>query len=216
MSPQEQSNLPATLPEEHVRRALLEAVIYVAEQPLTPAQISESLSFPLSTVTGDLDKLIKDYKDASRGIEVRVVAGGYKMFTKAEYHEAVRSFVKTLRPKFKLSRPALETLSVIAYKQPVTIPEMQAVRGVNVTGVVHTLLSRKLISTAGRKKIMGRPMMYKTTKEFLVQFGLSDLSELPNLKELEELSRNALSEDSTENAKSSVPEVTTSATKTNN
>ena len=216
MSPQEQSNLSATLPEEHVRRALLEAVIYVAEQPLTPAQISEGLSFPLSTVTGDLDKLIKDYKDASRGIEVRAVAGGYKMFTKAEYHEAVRSFVKTLRPKFKLSLPALETLSVIAYKQPVTIPEMQAVRGVNVTGVVHTLLSRKLISTAGRKKIMGRPMMYKTTKEFLVQFGLSDLSELPNLKELEELSRNALSEGSTENAKSSVPEVTTSATKTSN
>jgi len=170
MSSQEQSVLSATLPEDHVRRALLEAVIYVAEQPLTPAQISEGLGFPLSTVTDDLDRLIKDYKDAGRGIEVRVVAGGYKMFTKAEHHEAVRSFVKTLRPKFKLSLPALETLSVIAYKQPVTIPEIQAVRGVNVTGVIHTLLNRKLISTAGRKKVMGRPMMYKTTKEFLVQF----------------------------------------------
>ena len=100
----------------------------------------------------------------------------------------------TLRPKFKLSLPALETLSVIAYKQPVTIPEVQAVRGVNVGGVIHTLLNRKLIGTAGRKKVIGRPMMYKTTKEFLVQFGLSDLSELPNLKELEELSRGALGE----------------------
>lgn len=210
MSSQEQSVLSATLPEDHVRRALLEAVIYVAEQPLTPAQISEGLGFPLSTVTDDLDRLIKDYKDAGRGIEVRVVAGGYKMFTKAEHHEAVRSFVKTLRPKFKLSLPALETLSVIAYKQPVTIPEIQAVRGVNVTGVIHTLLNRKLISTAGRKKVMGRPMMYKTTKEFLVQFGLSDLSELPNLKELEELSRNALSEGGTENTESPALEVTTS------
>ena len=210
MSSQEQSVLSATLPEDHVRRALLEAVIYVAEQPLTPAQISEGLGFPLSTVTDDLDRLIKDYKDAGRGIELRVVAGGYKMFTKAEHHEAVRSFVKTLRPKFKLSLPALETLSVIAYKQPVTIPEIQAVRGVNVTGVIHTLLNRKLISTAGRKKVMGRPMMYKTTKEFLVQFGLSDLSELPNLKELEELSRNALSEGGTENTESPALEVTTS------
>ncbi|MBG98792.1 MAG: SMC-Scp complex subunit ScpB [Solibacterales bacterium] len=210
MSSQEQSVLSATLPEDHVRRALLEAVIYVAEQPLTPAQISEGLGFPLSTVTDDLDRLIKDYKDASHGIEVRVVAGGYKMFTKAEHHEAVRNFVKTLRPKFKLSLPALETLSVIAYKQPATIPEIQAVRGVNVTGVIHTLLNRKLISTAGRKKVMGRPMMYKTTKEFLVQFGLSDLSELPNLKELEELSRNALSEGGTENTESPASEVTTS------
>ncbi len=194
MSDQEQPVLPGTLPDEKVRRALLEAVIYVADQPLTPALISEGLGWPVDTVKSDLGALIEQYQSAERGVEVRVVAGGYKMFTKAEHHEAVRGFVKTLRPKFKLSLPALETLSVIAYKQPVTIPEVQAVRGVNVSGVVHTLLNRKLITTAGRKKVIGRPMMYKTTKEFLVQFGLSDLSELPNLKELEELSRGALGE----------------------
>ena len=190
----EQPVLPGTLPEESVRRALLEAVIYVADQPLTPAQISEGLGWPVDTVKADLAALIDGYQGAERGVEVRVVAGGYKMFTKAEHHEAVRGFVTTLRPKFKLSLPALETLSVIAYKQPVTIPEVQAVRGVNVGGVIHTLLNRKLIGAAGRKKVIGRPMMYKTTKEFLVQFGLSDLSELPNLKELEELSRGALGE----------------------
>ena len=194
MSAHEQPALPGTLPEESLRRALLEAVIYVAEQPLTPAQISEGLGFPLDTVKTDLAALVEAYKGSDRGVEVRVLAGGYKMFTKAEHHDAVRGFVKTLRPKFKLSLPALETLSVIAYKQPVTIPEVQALRGVNVSGVIHTLLNRKLISTAGRKKVIGHPMMYKTTKEFLVQFGLSDLSELPNLKELEELSRGALGE----------------------
>ncbi len=191
---EEQPVLPGTLPDESVRRALLEAVIYVAEQPLTPAQINEGLGWPLETVKTDLAALIDGYKSAERGVEVRVVAGGYKMFTKAEHHEAVRGFVKTLRPKFRLSLPSLETLSVVAYKQPVTIPEVQAVRGVNVSGVIHTLLNRKLITTAGRKKVIGRPMMYKTTKEFLVQFGLSDLSELPNLKEFEELSRAALGE----------------------
>lgn len=206
MSSQEQKLSSATLPEERIRHALLEAVIYVAEQPLTTMQISEGLGFPLDTVRDDLTRLIEGYKIADRGVEVRVVAGGYKMFTKAEHHEAVRGFVKTLRPKFKLSLPALETLSVIAYKQPVTIPEMQAVRGVNVTGVVHTLLSRRLISTAGRKKVIGRPMMYKTTREFLVQFGLSDLSELPNLRELEELSRDALGEGANENTEDVVSE----------
>jgi segregation and condensation protein B len=116
------------------------------------------------------------------------------MFTKPEHHEAVRGFVKTLKPKLKLSLPALETLAVIAYKQPVTIPEIQAIRGVNVAGVISTLLNRKLISTAGRKKVIGKPMLYKTTKEFLLQFGLADVSELPNLKELEELSRAAFGE----------------------
>ncbi len=206
MSDHEQPALLGTLPEESVRRALLEAVIYVAEQPLTPTQISDGLGFPLDTVKADLAALIEAYKCSDRGVEVRVLAGGYKMFTKAEHHDAVRGFVKTLRPKFKLSLPALETLSVIAYKQPVTIPELQAVRGVNVSGVIHTLLNRKLITTAGRKRVIGRPMMYKTTKEFLVQFGLSDLSELPNLKELEELSRGALGEGEEQEASAEEPD----------
>jgi len=139
--------------------------------------------------------LVEECAQPGRGIEVRLVAQGYRVSTKPEFHEDVRTFVKTLRPKLKLSLPALETLAVIAYRQPVTIPEVQAVRGVGAAGVIHTLLDRKLIAPAGRKKVIGRPMQYKTTKEFLVHFGLNDLSELPTLKELEELARSALGED---------------------
>jgi segregation and condensation protein B len=128
------------------------------------------------------------------------------MFTKAEHHDAVRGFVKSLQTKVRLSLPALETLSVIAYKQPITLPEIQAIRGVNAGGVVHTLLKHKLIATAGRKKVVGKPMQYKTTRDFLVQFGLDNLAELPNLKELEELSRAALGEDA-EDQQPSLPGV---------
>lgn len=191
----EQASLPEFTPEPEQRRAVLEAIVYVAEEPLTARQIADGLKLPLEQVEADLAALIAEGAQKSRGIEVRSVAGGYKMFTKAEYHEAVRQFVKTLRPNLKLSPAALETLSVIAYKQPVTVPEIQAIRGVNAAGVIHTLLRHKLVSTAGRKKVVGKPMLYKTTREFLVQFGLSDVSELPSLKELEELSRAALGED---------------------
>lgn len=188
----EQQNLPAVLAGEIERRALLEAIIYVAEEPLTVDQIAAGLELPVEIVQADLDALVELTGKAERGIEVRAVAGGYKMSTKAEHHEAVRKFVKTLRPKLKLSLPALETLAVIAYKQPATLPEIQAIRGVNANAVIHTLLNHKLVTTAGRKQVIGKPMQYKTTKEFLVQFGLKDLSELPSLKELEELSRAVL------------------------
>ncbi len=194
----QQATLPGTLPDEAERLALIEAVVYVAEEPLQPEQIAEGLGFPLDVVKVDIAKLIESYKHPARGIEIRQVAGGCKMFTKAEHHDAVRGFVKSLQSKLRLSLPALETLSVIAYKQPITLPEIQAIRGVNAGGVVHTLLKHKLIATAGRKKVVGKPMQYKTTREFLVQFGLDNLSELPNLKELEELSRAALGEDAEE------------------
>jgi segregation and condensation protein B len=194
----QQATLPGTLPDEAERLALIEAVVYVAEEPLQPEQIAEGLGLPLDVVKADIAKLIESYKNPARGIEIRQVAGGCKMFTKAEHHDAVRGFVKSLQSKLRLSLPALETLSVIAYKQPITLPEIQAIRGVNAGGVVHTLLKHKLIATAGRKKVVGKPMQYKTTREFLVQFGLDNLSELPNLKELEELSRAALGEDAEE------------------
>ena len=190
----DQPTLPSFLPNETERRALLEAIVYVAEEPLTLEQIASGLDLPADVVKTDLQALMEESRKTERGVEIRMVANGYKMSTKAEHHEAVRSFVGTLRPKLKLSLPALETLSVIAYKQPATIPEIQAIRGVNVTGVIHTLLSRKLITTAGRKKVIGKPMLYRTTKDFLVQFGLSDLSELPSLKELEEISKGLLGE----------------------
>ena len=189
-----QRKLPDIDPEENRRRALLEAIIYAAEEPLTAAQISKGLDVPLDQVEEDLHTLMEESASDKRGIEIRKVAKGYKMSTKAEHHDGVRKFVKTLSPKFRLSLPALETLAVVAYKQPVTIPEIQAVRGVNSTGVVSTLLNRKLITTAGRKAVIGRPMQYRTTKDFLIQFGLSDLTELPTLKELEELGRAALGE----------------------
>ncbi len=126
---------------------------------------------------------------------VREVAGGYKMATKPEHHEAVRAFVKNLNPPLKLSLAALETLAVIAYKQPITAPEIMEIRGVQGAGVLKTLIDRKLITTSGRKNVVGRPILYKTTKEFMIQFGLKDLNELPTLKEFEELRRLALGDE---------------------
>lgn len=136
--------------------------------------------------------LQEEYRKDDRGLEIREIAGGYKMFTKAEHHDTIRQFVKSLTPPLKLSMAALETLATIAYRQPVTVPEIQQIRGVNATGTLKTLLDRKLITTAGRKNVMGRPILYKTTREFLVKFGLSGLSELPTLEEFGELARAAL------------------------
>ena len=131
--------------------------------------------------------LISEYDKGDRGMEIREIAGGYRVATKAEYHDAVRGFVKSLKPPMKLSLPALETLAVIAYKQPVTAPEVSEIRGVDSGGVLGSLISRKLITTAGRKHVIGRPILYKTTKEFLLRFGLKDLNELPSIEEFEKM-----------------------------
>jgi len=137
----------------------------------------------------ELDSLIAGYAatDSDRGIEIREVAGGFRFATKPECHDAVRGFVKSLKPPLKLSLPALETLAVIAYKQPVTAPEISEIRGVDSSGTLASLISRKLITTAGRKQVIGRPMLYKTSKEFLLKFGLKDLNELPSIEEFEKL-----------------------------
>jgi segregation and condensation protein B len=142
-----------------------------------------------------LDQLVAEYDRPEHGLTIREVAGGYKMATKPEHHEAVRNFVKSLKPPLKLSLPALETLAVIAYKQPVTGPEIMEIRGVQGGGVLKTLLDRKLIAVAGRKNVIGKPILYKTTREFLLQFGLKDLAELPSLKEFEEIRRLAFSDE---------------------
>jgi segregation and condensation protein B len=134
-----------------------------------------------------VNDLIGDYAEGDRGLEIREIAGGYRMGTKAEYHDAVRGFVKSLKPPMKLSLQALETLAVIAYKQPVTAPEVGEIRGVDSSGVLGSLISRKLITTAGRKHVIGRPILYKTTKEFLLRFGLKDLNELPSIEEFEKM-----------------------------
>src|SRR5215471_10756574 len=134
-----------------------------------------------------LEELIAESAREDRGIEVRLVAGGYRMSTKPEHHDVVRAFAKSLKPPIRLSLPALETLAVIAYKQPVTVPEIGEIRGVDSSGVIATLLDRKLITTAGRKAVVGRPMLYKTSKDFLLRFGLKDLHELPSVEEFEKL-----------------------------
>ncbi len=134
-----------------------------------------------------LDGLVAEYADGDRGLEIREVAGGFRFATKPEYHDAVRGFVRSLKPPLKLSLQALETLAVVAYKQPVTAPEVSEIRGVDSGGVLGNLVSRKLVATAGRKQVIGRPILYKTTKEFLLRFGLKDLSELPSIEEFERL-----------------------------
>jgi segregation and condensation protein B len=134
-----------------------------------------------------VDELIRDYQTGDRGLEVREVAGGFRMATKPEYHDAVRGFVKSLKPPLKLSLQALETLAVVAYKQPVTAPEVAEIRGVDSGGVLGSLMARKLITTAGRKQVIGRPILYKTTKDFLLRFGLKDVAELPSIEEFEKM-----------------------------
>ncbi|MGA7461287.1 MAG: SMC-Scp complex subunit ScpB [Candidatus Korobacteraceae bacterium] len=147
----------------------------------------EQLKAVKAKLSALIDELISDYAAADRGMEIRQVAGGYRMATKPEHHDVVVSFAKSLKPPVRLSLQALETLSVIAYKQPVTVPEISEIRGVDSAGVIATLLDRKLITTAGRKQVIGRPILYKTTKEFLMRFGLNEISELPSMEEFEKL-----------------------------
>jgi segregation and condensation protein B len=180
-------------------KAKLEAIIYAAETPVT---LDHLIGLVKDSVVNEgagngtevqlrvrqaLEELIRDYYAPDRGIEIRQVAGGYRMSTKPEQHDVVRDFAKSLKPPIRLSLPALETLAVIAYKQPVTVPEISEIRGVDAGGVIATLLDRKLITTAGRKAVIGRPILYKTTKEFLLRFGLNDVSELPSMEEFEKL-----------------------------
>ena len=177
------------------RKAALEAIIYAADEPATIEQLASTLGEEKLIVQAALDELVASYAVEERGIEIRSVAGGYKLYTKPQHHDVVRRFIKSLRPPLRLSMPALETLAVIAYKQPVTSPEISEIRGVNTAGVISTLLDKRLITTAGRKEVIGRPILYKTSKEFLMRFGLSDLEELPSLKEFEALAREALGTD---------------------
>lgn len=176
-------------------QAALEAIIYAADEPATLDQIAKALGVEKAEARGALDLLVANYQTDDRGIEVRKVAGGWKFYTKAQHHDVVRKFIKSLQPPLRLTMPALETLAVIAYKQPATIPEINEIRGVNVGGVIKTLLEKRLITTAGRKEVIGRPILYRTSKQFLMRFGLFDLDELPSLKEFEALAQAALGDD---------------------
>jgi segregation and condensation protein B len=176
-------------------QASLEAIIYAADEPATLDQIANALGVEKTVARAALDLLSASYQTEQRGIEVRKVAGGWKFYTKPEHHDAVRKFIKSLQPPLRLTMPALETLAVIAYKQPVTVPEINEIRGVNVGGVIKTLLEKRLITTSGRKEVIGRPILYRTSKQFMMRFGLSDLDELPSLKEFEQLAQAALGSD---------------------
>jgi segregation and condensation protein B len=185
-------------------KAQLEAIVYAAETPVTIDQIVHLVKDSVlaeggqengpiddaevkSRVRAAMEELVTEFGRADHGVEIRQVAGGYRMSTKPEQHDVVRAFAKSLKPPIRLSLPALETLAVIAYKQPVTVPEISEIRGVDSGGVIATLLDRKLITTGGRKAVIGRPILYKTTKEFLLRFGLKDVNELPSMEEFEKL-----------------------------
>src|SRR5437588_3633067 len=189
-------------------KAKLEAIIYAAETPITLDHMVQLVNDSVANETAPADDagiklqvrdaiegLIADYSSPDHGVEIRQIAGGYRMSTKPEHHDVVRAFAKSLKPPIRLSLQALETLAVIAYKQPVTVPEISEIRSVDSSGVIGTLLERKLITTAGRKSVVGRPMLYKTTKDFLVRFGLSDLNELPSIEEFEKLAAGDLQEE---------------------
>ena len=174
-------------------KALIEAIIYVAPEPVSLDAIVKSLEGEdRERVRETLRELMEEFDRPEHGVHIRQVAGGYKFSSKPEHHDVLRKFVKSLKPPIRLSKPALETLAVIAYRQPVTLPEMDEIRGVDCGGVIHTLLERKLVVTAGRKNVVGRPILYRTSRDFLVHFGLKDLGELPSLREFEEMARQAL------------------------
>lgn len=182
----------AVLPEGTVANEFVEPQTPEPAAPLDPEaeakRIARQRDRDIKAILRQLiDELINDYANDDRGIEIREIAGGYRMATKPECHDAVRMFIKSLKPPLKLSLPALETLAVIAYKQPVTAPEVNEIRGVDSSGVFGSLLARKLITTAGRKQVIGRPILYKTTKEFLMRFGLKDVNELPSMDEFEKM-----------------------------
>ncbi len=168
--------------------AIVEALIFVADEPLTAKLIADVLGEEKEAVLAAIDELTREYVSRDGGLQIREIAGGWQLTTRTELHEEVRKFLKT-RPSARLSIPSLETLAVIAYKQPVTVPEILEIRGVQSASAIKTLLDKRLIVAKGRKETVGRPMQYGTSKDFLIQFGLKDLSELPSIEDFEDLTQ---------------------------
>ncbi|MGI9068826.1 MAG: SMC-Scp complex subunit ScpB [Pyrinomonadaceae bacterium] len=169
------------------RKGIIEALVFVSEEPLTAKIMADVLREDRELVEAALGELATEFNGRNGGLQLRQVAGGWQFATRPEYHEHVRAYLKS-RPSAKLSIASLETLAVIAYKQPVTVPEILEIRGVQSPSSIKTLLDKKLIVAKGRKETVGRPMMYGTSKEFLMQFGLRDLSELPSMEDFQDLS----------------------------
>jgi segregation and condensation protein B len=177
---QKQTRTPAEL------MAIVEALIFVSEEPITVKTLADVLEENKESIQAAIEELKKEYEDRDGGLQLREIAGGWQISTRTEYHEEVRKYLKT-RPSAKLSLASLETLAVIAYKQPVTVPEILEIRGVQSASAIKTLLDKRLIVAKGRKETVGRPMMYGTSKDFLIQFGLKDLSELPSIEDFEDI-----------------------------
>jgi segregation and condensation protein B len=168
--------------------SIVEALVFVADEPITVKTLADVLEEDKEIVEAAVEELKQEYEEREGGLQLREIAGGWQLVTRTEYHEEVRKYLKT-RPNAKLSLAALETLAVIAYKQPVTVPEILEIRGVQSASAIKTLLDKKLITAKGRKETVGRPMMYGTSKDFLLQFGLKDLSELPSIEDFEDLAQ---------------------------
>lgn len=172
------------------RIAIIEALIFVSEEPLSAKTMAEVLREDREVVEAAVAELAKEFNGRNGGLQLRELAGGWQFATRPEYHEHVRAYLKS-RPSAKLSIASLETLAVIAYKQPVTVPEILEIRGVQSPSSIKTLLDKKLIVAKGRKETVGRPMMYGTSKDFLIQFGLKDLGELPSMEDFQDLGSGA-------------------------
>lgn len=166
--------------------AVVEALIFVADEPITSKLLADVLDEDKQAIEAAVEQLRQEYENRESGLQIREIAGGWQIATRTEFHEEVRKFLKT-RPSAKLSLASLETLAVIAYKQPVTVPEILEIRGVQSASAIKTLLDKRLIVAKGRKETVGRPMQYGTSKDFLLQFGLKDLSELPSIEDFEDL-----------------------------
>lgn len=166
--------------------SIIEALIFVADEPLAVKTLADVLAEDRETIETAIEELEKEYERRKGGLQLRQIAGGWQISTRTEFHEEIRAFLKT-RPNAKLSLAALETLAVIAYKQPATVPEILEIRGVQSASAIKTLLDKKLIVSKGRKETVGRPMQYGTSKDFLIQFGLRDLSELPSIEDFDDL-----------------------------
>jgi segregation and condensation protein B len=179
---------PLSSPQSQAERvAVIEALIFVSEEPISVKAIADVLKEDKNVINEAVNALAEEFNARNSGLQLREVAGGWQFATRPEYHEHVRAFLKT-RPSAKLTIASLETLAVIAYRQPVTVPEILEIRGVQSPSAIKTLLDKKLIVAKGRKETVGRPMMYGTSKEFLLQFGLKDLSELPSVEDFHDLS----------------------------
>jgi segregation and condensation protein B len=179
---------PLSAPQSQAERAaVIEALIFVSDEPLSAKEIANVLKEDREVVNEAIATLVQEFNARKSGLQLREVAGGWQFATRPEFHEHVRAFLKT-RPSAKLTIASLETLAVIAYRQPITVPEILEIRGVQSPSAIKTLLDKKLIVAKGRKETVGRPMMYGTSKEFLLQFGLKDLSELPSVEDFHDLS----------------------------